>query len=81
MPRKFTDREKEYLYKTIHSKGKELFLRYGIKKTSIDEIVRNVGIAKGSFYKFYRTKEEMFFAIYESENKRIENEFHGFLKK
>ena len=79
MPRKFTDSEKEYLTKTIHSKGKELYLRYGIKKTSIDEIVRNVGIAKGSFYNFYKTKEDLFFDIYSKENELLEKQFHEFL--
>ena len=36
-----------------------------MKKTSVDQLTRAVGIAKGSFYKFYESKEMLFFAVLE----------------
>ncbi|WP_245596034.1 TetR/AcrR family transcriptional regulator [Paenibacillus taiwanensis] len=48
-------------------KGKELFIKYGLKKTSIDEIVNACGIAKGSFYTFFNSKEELYYAIMKQE--------------
>ena len=37
-----------------------------MKKTSVDQLTKAVGIAKGSFYKFYESKEMAFFAVLES---------------
>ena len=37
----------------------------GMKKTSVDQLTKAVGIAKGSFYKFYESKEMLFFAVLE----------------
>ena len=36
----------------------------GMKKTSVDQLTKAVGIAKGSFYKFYESKEMLFFAVF-----------------
>ncbi len=36
-----------------------LFRERGIKSVSIDEIVQAVGIAKGTFYLYFRTKDEL----------------------
>lgn len=60
---KFTEKEKEEIRQCLLTKGKELFTRYGLDKTSIDDLVQGCGIAKGSFYKFFSSKEELFFII------------------
>jgi len=49
------------------STGKELFTQYGLKKTSVDEIVKACGIAKGSFYAFFQSKEELYYTIMQEE--------------
>jgi len=64
---KFTESEKEEIRRSLLHKGKELFLKYGLAKTSIDDIVQACGIGKGSFYKFYSSKEELFYAIVKKE--------------
>ncbi len=60
---KFTESEKEQIYQCLLEKGKELFTQYGLAKTSIDDLVQACGIAKGSFYKFFSSKEELFYVI------------------
>ncbi|MNO90861.1 HTH-type transcriptional regulator MtrR [compost metagenome] len=55
--------EKEAIRECLMTKGKELFAQYGLKKTSIDQIVLSCGIAKGSFYSYFNTKEELYYAI------------------
>ncbi|MDO3677799.1 TetR/AcrR family transcriptional regulator [Paenibacillus ehimensis] len=60
---KFRKEEKEAIRECLLSKGKELFIQYGLKKTSLDDIVAACGIAKGSFYSFFATKEELYFEI------------------
>lgn len=60
---KFTESEKEQIRQCLLTKGKELFIKYGLSKTSIDDLVQACGIAKGSFYKFFSSKEELFYVI------------------
>lgn len=66
MPKKFTEFENEMIKKQLLVEGKRLFESVGFNKTSIDSIVDAVGIAKGSFYKFYKNKESLFYDILEN---------------
>lgn len=66
---KFTEAEKEQIRQCLLAKGKELFSKYGLAKTSIDDIVLACGIAKGSFYKFFSSKEELYYVILRQEEK------------
>lgn len=60
---KFTESEKEQIRQCLLTKGRELFIQYGLSKTSIDDLVQACGIGKGSFYKFFSSKEELFYVI------------------
>ena len=40
--------------------AQSLFIRYGIKRTSIDEVARAADIAKGTLYLYYESKEILF---------------------
>lgn len=40
-----------------------LFLRYGFKRTSMDDVARETGIAKGTVYLSFSSKEEVFNAM------------------
>lgn len=60
---KFTESEKDQIRECLLTKGKELFIQFGLAKTSIDDLVQACGIAKGSFYKFFSSKEELFYII------------------
>jgi AcrR family transcriptional regulator len=44
----------------------ELFLRRGYAEVSIDDIAEEAGVAKGSVYRYFPSKEEVFFAAVES---------------
>jgi AcrR family transcriptional regulator len=43
------------------------FARYGLQKTTIDEIARDAHISKGLIYHYYRSKEDMYIAVIERE--------------
>lgn len=66
MPSKFTETERKMIRDQLFIEGKRLFELNSYSRTSIDEIVHAVGIAKGSFYKFYDNKACLFFDILES---------------
>jgi AcrR family transcriptional regulator len=44
----------------------DAFTRRGYTDANVDDICRGARIAKGSFYRHYRSKEELFFAVAES---------------
>ena len=37
----------------------ELFIRQGYRRTSVDQIARNAGVAKGTVYLYFKTKAEL----------------------
>jgi AcrR family transcriptional regulator len=49
----------------ILSAAQDLFLRYGVKRTSIDDVAREAEIAKGTVYLYYESKHELFAAVAE----------------
>lgn len=73
MPRAWSEREKGLIKDTLRSEGRKLFEKFGLRKTTVDEIVSATGISKGAFYFFYKTKEELFFDILEA----LEREYKG----
>ncbi|MCG3420661.1 TetR/AcrR family transcriptional regulator [Oceanobacillus jordanicus] len=68
---KFGQREKEWIQQDLLTKGRDLFVKQGLKKTSISDITKSVGIAQGSFYNFYESKEVLYLEILEQEEEKI----------
>ncbi len=77
MPKAFSDREKKIIKKKLLEKGKEYFRIFGLKKTNIGELTKSIGIAKGTFYNFYKSKEKLFLDILE----KVEQDHVDFLSK
>jgi AcrR family transcriptional regulator len=63
MPRGFSPGERIRIEKDLVQAAGDLVVQKGFRGTSIDQIVQTVRIAKGSFYKFFGSKEEL---IYEA---------------
>jgi len=49
----------------ILAAAEQLYLRYGIRRTSIDDVARAAGIAKGTLYLYYDSKETLNAAVVE----------------
>ena len=79
MPR-FSEQEREIIKNKLLEEGERLFTMYGIKKVSIDELVQATGIAKGSFYSFYPSKEHLFMEIVIAMQNRMWVEMESFLE-
>ncbi len=47
----------------ILDKGKDLFWKYGFKRVSIEEICREAGVSKMTFYKYFPNKTELAIAF------------------
>ncbi len=80
MPRGFSDKEKIMIQESLMENGKRLFSSYGLKKTSISDITRAAGIAQGSFYNFFDSKEELYFEILEAEEQTMKEKLLNDLK-
>ena len=71
MAKAFNEKERQKIKEKLIELGKEHFCRYGLKKTSISDLTKQAGIAQGSFYLFFKSKEELLFEILEIEETRI----------
>ncbi len=59
----FTDADRERIERALLGAAEELFAAQGLKKTSLDELVAPAGIAKGSFYAFFDSKEALYLEV------------------
>jgi len=64
MPKPFSAAQKETIREKLMEVGRACFLRYGLKKTTIEDLVKPAGIAKASFYLFFDTKESLYLEIF-----------------
>jgi len=81
MPQIFDDEKRLSLRKQMLENGFELIKRYGYKKTSVEDVTRMSGIAKGTFYNFFTTKEEFVHEIVIYKRNCVKNEFQKLLNK
>ncbi len=81
MPKAFSEQERETIRAQMREKGKKLFEKHGLKKTSVDELTEAVGISKGAFYIFFESKEELFMEILEQIEKEIQTSILEFAIK
>lgn len=71
MSRSFSAAELRQIRAALQQTGERLFARYGVAKTTIDDLVKGAGIAKGSFYRFYQSKEALFFELLEKRQDKL----------
>ncbi len=55
----------------IYDCAKELFSTKGFKETNISEITKKAGMAVGTFYNYYPSKEKLFMDIFLEENAKL----------
>lgn len=70
MPR-FSEQGKIRVKQCLMEEGERLFQSFGLKKVTIDDIVKAANIAKASFYKFYEGKEYLFLDIAQKQQKEV----------
>lgn len=73
MPKKFTESEKEYIKSRLKEEAMKCLTAYGVKKTTVDELVKRVNIPKGTFYLFYDSKELLLFDVINDLHEEIED--------
>ncbi len=81
MARSFTEQEKENIKRSLQAACKQSWTQYGYKKTSVDELCKQVGISKGAFYLFFESKEALFCEVLCSVQKQICNAASQMIEK
>ncbi len=62
----FTEQKNEMIRKDLLDEALHCAVTIGMRKTSVEQLTDAAGIAKGSFYKFFPSKELLFFAVLEN---------------
>jgi AcrR family transcriptional regulator len=58
----------------------EFFAKYGLSKTTVDDIAKSIGMAKSSLYYYFKSKEEIFSAVLDKEMDQFKQRMHEALK-
>lgn len=53
--------------RAIMETGRRLFWKYGFRRVNVDEICREAGVSKMTFYRFFENKKDLAKTIYENE--------------
>ncbi len=61
MPKIYSETERTDIKDCLKREANILMIERGIKKTTVDELVKRAGIPKGTFYLFYPSKEILLF--------------------
>lgn len=81
MPRAYAPDEWDRIRQRLLDVGRERFAAHGLKKVTVAELTRAVGIGTGSLYLFFPSKEDLFFDIQEAEERAfklgVEQELAG----
>jgi len=79
MPRAFSDFERERLRGRLIEAGKRAINRSGTRALVVDEVTREAGISKGSFYSFFSSKEDFVLSVLEDWENRYRSELFAIL--
>lgn len=72
MPKTYSDKEKKQIIASLKKEANVLMREKGVKKTTVDELVKRVGIPKGTFYLFYPSKEMLLFEVSQDFHEQID---------
>jgi AcrR family transcriptional regulator len=65
---------------TIFHVANRLFAEKGYKETSMSEVAKLTGVAQGTIFYHFKSKEDLFLAVLEEFKKSIIKEFEGWLR-
>lgn len=71
MPKVVTEEEKKIIKNSMYMHTIELIKKKGIKNITVEDITRSIGIAKGTFYNYYQSKEELMLAVIQKDEERL----------
>lgn len=76
MPKSYSEQEREYIKKRLKEEATKCLAQYGVRHTTVDEIVKRVNIPKGTFYLFYKSKELLLFEAIQEQHELVNQEVY-----
>lgn len=76
VPKSYSEQEKEYIRKRLKEEAAKCLAKYGVRRTTVDEIVKRVNIPKGTFYLFYKSKELLLFDVIQEQQENVNRELY-----
>lgn len=76
MPKSYSEKEREYIKKRLKEEAAKCLAQYGVRRTTVDEIVKRVNIPKGTFYLFYKSKELLLFDAIQEQHEIVNRELY-----
>lgn len=77
----FSEKEREEIRQKLLDSGYELSTETGLKKMTVAMIAKSTGVAVGSFYNFYASKEDFVVAMIRDTELRFEKEMASHFSK
>jgi AcrR family transcriptional regulator len=75
----FTDEKRTRIREALLDAGHDRFVARGLAETTIAELTDDVGIASGTFYSFFDSKEDLFAAVLRREADRVYDDLRAVL--
>lgn len=72
MPKTYSEDEKNHIVAQLKKEANLLMLEKGVKKTTVDELAKRVGIPKGTFYLFYPSKEMLLYDVTQDFHQQVD---------
>ncbi len=74
MPKVISEDERKFIDQRLREEASYCLTHFGVKGTTVDELVKRVQIPKGTFYLFYTSKEELLFRALLDLHEQMEKE-------
>jgi AcrR family transcriptional regulator len=81
MPHRFTDNQITNIRQKIIAAAMQKVTETGVRKTTVEDLTKAAGISTGAFYKFFLSKEALFFEVYEILEERLRDDFWAVLEQ
>ena len=76
---KVTTRYKSEVRERIIESAVECFAKTGFDRTKMDDIANVSDVSKGTLYLYFKSKEDLFYGICESNLKKVKDQLNGML--
>lgn len=76
MPKSYSEQERAYIKRRLKEEAAICPAKYGIRHTTVDELVQRVNIPKGTFYLFYASKELLLFDVILEQHEAMEQQIY-----
>ena len=76
LPKSYSDQERAYITKHLKEEAAACMGQFGIRRTTVDELVKRVKIPKGTFYHFYPSKELLLFEVIQEQHELVNQKLY-----